>query len=290
MNDISLLEKLNKICEFEYYLNKEGQCEKISFHNESHILENTIRKHPRKRNIVNLMSQLPNLKHVNLRKSKIGFIPNFASNKIEHLDISCNDILDVKEINKKNFPEMKHLNLGSNLVRVIPDLSELKLDTLKIHKNPITDLPNVPSKIKNLNAFFTYKLKKIPKEIFKLEFLESLSLGFSDARYPIDFSNLKNLKWLIMSSNNLNEFPESILDCRNIEGILMPKNKINMLPKEIGVLKNLKTISMYKNNISQIPDSFYDIKLKRISFKNNPIEDSFREKIKKNFKNSEVEI
>lgn len=267
MNDEDRIEKLKSLCSFQYVM-KNDCCESISFY-ENNVFENSIRRNPLKEEIVKIASEFPNLRHVNLRKSRINNFPNFISKNIEYLDISCNNI---SEITKKQleFPKLEFLNLGSNYLEEICDLSDLPLETLKIHKNPIKKFPNISKNIKILNLFINC-LTEIPKIIFELSNLEVFSFGMTGIKKMPDFSIFENIKWIVLPCNKIKQIPSSVCYCENLEGLILAKNNIRKIPDEIGRLKKLHTLSLYKNMISSLPKSFYDLKLKKISIEKNPI-------------------
>jgi Leucine-rich repeat (LRR) protein len=277
MNDLRQIEKLKALCSFNFTLENDC-CESISFYDENNVFENTIRRNYLKEKIVRIACELPNLKYINLRKSRIDNFPNFASKNIEYLDISCNNIskIDEKQI---DLPKLKFLNIGSNHIESLPDLSGVPLETLKIHKNPIKKFPNVSRNIKNLNLFINY-LKEIPKSIFELLDLEVFSFGMTDIKKIPDFSEFIKIKWLTLACNNIKQIPDSICDCKNLEGLILSKNSISKIPNRINDLKNLHTLSLYKNCIRSIPESFYSLNLKKLSISCNPI-DNKKEKIAK---------
>lgn len=283
MNDLKNIKKLKSLCAFSYEI-VDGFCESISFYDKKNIFENTIRKSNFKKEIISIICTFPNLKYVNLRKSRIDKFPKFLSKNLEYLDLSCNDIVKVEE-NDIKFFKLKYLNLGSNNIKELPDLAHCPLEILKLHKNPLKKLPNTKKSIKNLNLFFNYNLKKIPIHLFELLDLEIFSFGVTPIKEFPSLSIFKKLKWLNLSCNQFEIVDDSICDCKNLEGIILAKNNIKKIPKDIGSLQKLKILSLYKNNLKKLPDSFYDLNLTNLSLEYNPI----RKKnfIKKFFKNIE---
>jgi Leucine-rich repeat (LRR) protein len=273
MSDLIKINKLKNLCDFSYTI-KDNRCESISFYDPNYIFENTIRKNSLKEDIVKTISELPYLRHVNLRKSRINYFPNFASNDIEYLDISCNNISKIDE-KKINFPKLKFLNLGSNNLTKLPDMSHLPLETLKLHKNQIKELPKISKKIKNLNLFIN-NIKQIPKLLFELLELEIFSFGMTKIKKIPDFSIFKNIKWLNLPCNEIKSIPKTLCNCENLEGLILAKNKINKISDDIGKLKNLHTISLYKNFINKLPESFYNLNLNKFCIEENPIAEKMK--------------
>lgn len=283
MNDLKNIKKLKSLCAFSYEI-VDGFCESISFYDKKNIFENTIRKSNFKKEIISIICTFPNLKYVNLRKSRIDKFPKFLSKNLEYLDLSCNDIVKVEE-NDIEFFKLKYLNLGSNNIKELPDLTHCPLEVLKLHKNPLKKLPNTKKNIKNLNLFFNYNLKKIPIDLFEFLDLEIFSFGMTPVKDFPGLSIFKKLKWLNLSCNRFEAVDDDICDCKNLEGIILAKNNIKKLPKYIGSLKKLKILSLYKNNLTGLPNSFYDLKLTKLSLECNPLNN--KKIIKKIFNNIE---
>jgi Leucine-rich repeat (LRR) protein len=281
MSDLKAIEKLKSICSFSCVINND-YCESISFFDQKNILESTIRRSPDKRKIVKIVSEFPFLKSVNFRKSKIEEFPNFQSKEIEYLDLSCNEIVEIDEI---NMPKLKVLNLGANRIKKVPDLDHLSLNILKLHKNPIKKLPKIKTEIQVLNLFLT-GLQEVPEIVSELKNLEVFSFGSNIKinRFPYFCSNLK---WLTMPLNGLDSFPKSLYKCEKLEGLILSKNKITKLPDDIAKLKSLKILSLYKNLIKKIPESFFNLNLEKLSIAKNQIKDYDLKRIKEVFGNIE---
>lgn len=90
-DDIFIIEKLKNICKFSFHLESQV-CTEISFHDEKTFFGGTIRHHPQKKHILDLISNLENLKKLNLKKCKTKQLPKFKTKNLESLDISCNNL------------------------------------------------------------------------------------------------------------------------------------------------------------------------------------------------------
>lgn len=278
MNDLEIIKALKGVCEFHYKM-EENFCTEISFFDEEHPFENTIRKNKHKTDIVKKVAQLSCLKSVNLRKCRIGHIPRFVSTTIECLDISCNDLEEVPDwvIKQKN---LNFLNLGANNLKTTPSFEHLPLETLKLHKNNLIEPPKTNDKIKSLNLYLN-PLQEFPQSVLKLPLLEAFSLGATTATTLPSISSLSNLKWLTLTVNQFETLPEDLPKLKKLEGLQLAKNHIKELPKEIGVM-NLKVLTLYSNQLATLPDSFFDLKLKKLNLANNFL-DGFKERIKESF-------
>lgn len=280
MNDAKIIEALKGVCEFHYKM-EEGFCTEISFFDEEHPFESTIRKDKNKKDIVQKVAEMPRLKSVNIRKARIGQIPPFVSTTIERLDISCNDLQEVPNWVVKQ-KSLNFLNLGANNLKKTPSFEHLPLETLKVHKNNLTEPPKTNDKIKVLNLYLN-PIPQFPQSVLNLSSLEVFSFGATTATTLPSLSGLKKLRWLTLTVNEFEFLPEDLPDLKNLEGLQLAKNHIKQLPKEIGLM-NLKVLTLYSNQLTSLPDSFFDLKLKKLNLANNFL-DGFKERIKQDFGN-----
>jgi len=273
MTDKKLIEQLNNICEFTHEMDGD-YCIAISFHDENRF-GSTIRRHPLKREIIQLVAKFPKLKQINLRKSKLGHIPDMTSTELEHIDISCNDLENVPKwiMNQKS---LLSLNLGSNRIETVPDLSDMPLEILKLHKNVgIRNLPEFGSGLKLLNLFILPHITEIPKRVFDLPLLEAFTFGVTKASHLPSLASLTKLRWLTLSVNRFEELPEDICSLEKLEGLRLAKNKLKKLPKHFGNL-GLKVLTLYGNEITELPESFFDLNLEKLNLALNPLNDKKR--------------
>jgi len=285
MSDLKRVEELRSICEFNHELNKDGFCTKISFYDENHILENTIRNHPDKKKIVEIVALFPKLRHVNLRKCRVGFFPKFESKDIEYLDVSCNDI---EKIPNLDFMNLIFFNCGSNNIETLPELSHMPLLVFKAHKNPLKEIPLLPNSLETLNLFLSYKLKTIPSFICDLKKLRHFTLSCFDLSRNDFYFSFKKLEWLSLSYCNIHSLSNSICSLENLKGLILPKNKIKKLPEEIGSLSKMKDLSLYKNDLFEIPDSFFELNLNKLSLEHNCLSNESKNKLFSRYKEIEI--
>ena len=266
MTDQEIINRLRSVCHFKYVM-EEDRCTEISFH-DCDVFGGTIRKHPLRYDIAAEAAKLPNLKKFDIRKCKVGYLPDMASNLLEYLDVSCNDLLAVPSwiANQKS---LKYLNLGANKIFEVPDLSGLPLETLKLHKNSISKMPKT-GMLKSLNLYLN-RMKKIPAEVFDLSSLEVFTFGVSEASELPSLASLPNLRWLTLSVTSIAALPDDICSLRRLEGLQLAKNEIASLPENIGEMTSLKALTLYSNRLTELPDSFFSLRLKKLNLARNPL-------------------
>jgi Leucine-rich repeat (LRR) protein len=280
LNDIQIINWLKDQCKFDYKLENET-CVEISFYDESDLFGGTIRKHPLKQEIVEVVSNLTGLKHLNLRKCRVGDLPEFKTNQLIYLDISCNDLTKVPDWVLRQ-SELKFLSLGANQLTFVPDLDGLPLEVLKLHKNRIKQLPRLGRGIKSLNLYLN-SFEEIPPLEFPL--LEVFSFGVTKANRLPEF-NFPFLRWLTLTVNQFEDFG-SICRLSQLEGLQLAKNRIREIPDKIDSLVSLKHLTLYSNEISELPDSFFKLQLDKLNVNGNRLDQSVKSRVQDVFGNIE---
>ena len=155
----------------------------------------------------------------------------------------------------------------------------INLEILRLYNNKIKKIPKEIWKLKNLKiiSLINNQIEKLPKEIGKLKNLEILSISNNKIeRLPKEISKLKKLEELYLIFNKIKELPEGIGKLTNLKGLNLSYNQLQRLPEEILKLNKLQRIWLYKafdlNNLKQKPKKLLDI-LKKL--KDNNVFDDF---------------
>lgn len=89
---------------------------------------------------------------------------------------------------------------------------------------------------------------------------------------PSAIGQLKNLRILNASKNQLESIPESITSLNKLKAINLSQNKLNQLPKGIGRLPNLIILILNQNELKQIPREIALLQdLITLNLSNNPL-------------------
>jgi internalin A len=100
------------------------------------------------------------------------------------------------------------------------------------------------------------RLTYIPAEVFELELLEFLNLGFNSLTYvPESISQLHNLSMLGLSGNRLTTLPASISQLQNLTRLYLSDNKLSSVPESISQLHNLTILHLSGNGLTTLPAS-----------------------------------
>lgn len=185
---------------------------------------------------------------------------------IKTLDISCNELTDIKQF----------LTCPSALISDL--LNHLKV--LHLNKNLLTKFPKeycqaLPSlKILDLGS---NKLTNFPYEILEHQVLETLDLS-NNYISDIDETHIQNtlsLNQLDLSYNKLSQFPTWVGDYfQRLIKLSLKGNQIREIPKKASGLRSIKDINLSNNIISRVSPIFFKscISLEKIDLSNNVLE------------------
>lgn len=139
--------------------------------------------------------------------------------------------------------------MANNLT--LEDINNLYFWATKLEEKPINDssYENIESKEDILNLTSITARNSLPKEVFKLNRLELLSIYVEDlTELPKEIGNLNNLEWLIIKCPNLKELPKEIVNLNNLERLTIRCSNLKELPKEIWNLSEFEVEFDIKNN------------------------------------------
>lgn len=268
---IDRLKRLVPPVQIDYH---EGRPVGISLHDENSTWGGMIRHYSDqdKLTVLKLISQIDGLKNLNLRKNKIGPLPDClqALTSLESLNLGSNYIGTIPEW-IRGLRQLTYLNLGVNELRELPAfLVETKLEILKVHKNHLQYLPEEMKvlKLRSLNLY-SNAFKSIPEFIYEYD-LEMFFWGISGIKeLSPKIAAWKNMLWFNVIGNKLEQLPEEICLLTKMRSALLHKNRLRELPKRFGDLVNLEEISLYDNQLEKLPESFFKLKLKKANLSGN---------------------
>ncbi len=174
---------------------------------------------------------------------------------LENLNLA-NNKLTIKEIDSCNFllkfNNLKYLNLSGNNFSTLP-WQIISLSNL-IELNFSNNL--------NLNLCDISVLRQSYENNGRLETpakddeAADVSKSNVDELFVKNFSNLKSLKILDLSNNNLNNLPNDLRELNQLEVLFLDKNNLEFIPTQIQELANLRVLSINENKLQEICRNF----------------------------------
>ena len=143
------------------------------------------------------------------------------------------------------------------------------IDTKLVNLYDVVIPPKIPQEEYNAIYELFNSVKKNPKDFYQADNqgkirIENNSVIYLDASdiklntlYP-SIGNLKSLKELHLSYNQIKEIPKEIWELKNLRELYLSNNQITEIPKEIGELKNLQRLYLSYNQLSQKSKDFLE--------------------------------
>lgn len=143
------------------------------------------------------------------------------------------------------------LQLDNNNLKKLPlCIEKLRLFGLSVSNNKLNGLPLLPPSLRSLN---------ISNNCF-----QSSNFWF--------LRTLKNLEWLYLEGNNLENIPNSIQFCKNLKALHASHNAIKTINPSIFKLDKLKAIFLASNLLSGLPIEIYSMELTNLDLADNRFE------------------
>ncbi|XP_030022954.2 leucine-rich repeat-containing protein 58 [Manduca sexta] len=167
--------------------------------------------------------------------------------------------------------EQKTLDFSGQLMETLRLSSELKsivdekdcadnYEIILLYNNRINTLPVTLNRFSNLKILdvSNNRLTALP-DVFKNSSITSLIAKhnqLTNESLPKSFQSIKNsLRELNLSGNQLNFFPEQVLELTALKYLYLGGNSIVNIPKDIWKLNSLQILSLGGNQILEVPES-----------------------------------
>ncbi|WP_114777471.1 leucine-rich repeat-containing protein kinase family protein [Botryobacter ruber] len=169
----------------------------------------------------------------------------------------------------------KRLKLACGLTEFPREILELHetLEVLDLSGNHLTHLPEDFAQLQHLKiAFFSDNdFTEFPAVLGKCPNLEMV--GFKACRIrqiPAEAFPLQ-LRWLIVTNNQIAEIPASIGKCARLQKLMLAGNNLTHLPSELANCLNLQLLRISANKLEQLPDWLFTMPLLSwLAFGGNP--------------------
>jgi hypothetical protein len=144
------------------------------------------------------------------------------------------------------------LNLSDNQLRSVPaDLGRLnKLKIIFLSNNDFEEVPEVLADCPNLSmvGFKSNKIRVLGENIL-----------------PV------NVRWLILTDNQLERLPDSIGQLQNLQKLMLAGNQLRSLPDEMAACQNLELIRLAANRLESLPHWLFTLpRLSWLAYAGNP--------------------
>lgn len=170
---------------------------------------------------------------------------------------------------------VKQLKLSESLTEFPIEILTLAdtLEILDLSDNQLTRLPAELAQCKKLKILFASNnpFTQLPPVLGQLPALEMV--GFkSNQISSVPASSLPaQLRWLILTDNQITTLPESLGDCHRLQKLALAGNQLTHLPLSMSRLQQLELLRISANKLTEFPTQLFACKrLAWFAFAGNP--------------------
>ena len=200
------------------------------------------------------VEQLVNLISLTTYYNDIELLPKNIGNlqRLEEFIFSFNNVKDITPV--KSLKNLKKLMFDYNDVEDISPIKDLiNLNILYCNSNRISDISPITSLINLIYLGLNQnQIEEIPKEITNLKKLKDLDLSLNNISNLPELKGLDSVEVILLTNNFLNE--ETIMKLGELENLKFLRLSYNKFTK-IPVMRNLKsltTLYMSSNTITDL--------------------------------------
>lgn len=130
------------------------------------------------------------------------------------------------------------------------------LEYLDLSSNKLTTLPDDFSKFKKLKVFFASDncFTVFPSILGRCDNLQIIGFKSNLITHIPNDSLHPNLRWLILTNNQISSLPASIGECSKLEKLMLAGNKLTALPKELADCGSLALLRIAANHLTKLPE------------------------------------
>ncbi|MEM9264434.1 MAG: leucine-rich repeat-containing protein kinase family protein [Cyanobacteria bacterium P01_F01_bin.13] len=153
--------------------------------------------------------------------------------------------------------EEPRLKLSQDLTEFPLEILDLadSLEILDLSNNQLSTLPNEFAQLKKLRiAFFNNnQFEDFPEVLAACPNLSMIGFKGNKLRTISENALSPNIRWLILTNNQLTRLPSSIGQLRKLQKCMLAGNQLQSLPEELANCQNLELIRLAANQLQTLP-------------------------------------
>jgi hypothetical protein len=167
------------------------------------------------------------------------------------------------------------LKLSCGLTEIPKEVFELAetLEVLDLSGNKLSSLPEAFVCLQKLKIVFfsNNRFTTLPEVLYKCTQLRMIGFKANQISFISEQTLPPNLRWLILTDNQLAAIPKSIGKCLQLQKLMLAGNKLTSLPVEMAACVQLQLLRIAANSIVELPSWLFKLPaLSWLTFSGNP--------------------
>lgn len=161
--------------------------------------------------------------------------------------------------------------------REIFDLADT-LEILDLSGNALTTLPDDLPRLSKLRIFFASDnpFTELPEVLGQCLQLSMVGFKANRIRKVSGRSLPPQLRWLILTDNELEALPAEIGACAQLQKLMLAGNRLKTLPEELAACSRLELLRLAANQLSVLPAWLWRLpRLSWLAYAGNPVSDAW---------------
>ena len=152
---------------------------------------------------------------------------------------------------------IQRLDLGCGLTEFPPEIFDLadSLEVLNLSGNALTSLPDDLPRLHKLRVIFGSDnlFTELPSVLGQCPQLQMVGFKANQIRNVPATALPPQLRWLILTDNQIDALPASIGDCSQMQKLMLAGNRLQQLPIELAQCQKLELLRISANQLGTMP-------------------------------------
>jgi hypothetical protein len=157
----------------------------------------------------------------------------------------------------------RHIRLSDGLTAFPHALFALAetLEILDLSGNQLTALPDELTRFKKLRILFASNnpFTELPRVLGQMPQLEMVGFKACQIRHVPADSLPPQLRWLILTDNQITELPDSIGHCHRLQKLMLSCNQLSHLPTSLARCQRLELLRIASNRFETVPATVFTL-------------------------------
>ncbi|WP_410209178.1 leucine-rich repeat-containing protein kinase family protein [Aquirhabdus sp.] len=164
----------------------------------------------------------------------------------------------LEELRSRNIQNCRRINLSCGLTAFPSEIFEYAetLEVLNLTGNALTSLPDDLYRLKKLKILFCSNnlFKTLPRVLGQCQSLSMIGFKSNQIQHVPAEALPSDLRWLILTDNQIEEIPESIGKCSKMQKLMLAGNRLTHLPDTLAACQNLQLLRISSNQLTALPN------------------------------------